>query len=119
MKNNFLKGLIMGIVGAIGAAFSDMQTMNMAYIGLITFGFTGQYLVKNWLKPSISDALSVDIRDVISGVLTGFFMAISVYAASLLTGVEFTWPALWKAVGAAVVGYFTKTTTSKQGSVIK
>jgi hypothetical protein len=112
MKNSILKGLIMGIIGILGAAFSDMETLNVIYLGLVTVLFTAQYLVKNWLMPSISDKLSVDVRDMISGLFAALFMGVSVYAASLLAGVDFTWLALWKAISVAVVGYFVKTVPS-------
>jgi hypothetical protein len=112
MKSSLLKNLIMGIVGVIGAAFSEMEVFVPMYVVLVTVIYTGQYAVKNWLMPSISDKLSIDIRDIVSGALSALFMGISVYAASLLTEVEFTWLALWKAVSIAVVGYFTKTVPS-------
>lgn len=117
MKNNLLKGLIMGIIAAIGASFSEMEVFVPSYVVLTTVIFTLQYLVKNWLKPSVSDKLSVDTWDFISGALTALFMSLSVYAASLLTEVDFTWPALWKAVSIAVIGYFTKTIPSKSGKI--
>lgn len=111
MKDS-IKLFVMGLIGAIGAAFSEMSVFNIAYFLLVIVMFTGQYGVKNWLMPSISDKLTVDIRDLISGAFTALFMGISVYAASLLTDVEFTWLALWKAVSVAVVGYFVKTVPS-------
>lgn len=115
MKNNFAKGLIMGIIGAIGASFSDMETFVPAYVVLTTVLFTFQYLVKNWVMPSISEKLSVDMRDIISGALTALFMGVSVYASSLLTDVDFTWIGLWKAVSIAVIGYFGKTLPTNKG----
>lgn len=99
----------MGLTSTLAATFSVMTDINLAYIALIAFSFTGQYSVKNWLMPSLSDKLKVDIRDAISGALIALFMGVSVYAATLLTDVEFTWIALWKAVSVAVIGYFTKT----------
>lgn len=116
--NSLLKGLIMGLIGVIGAALSDMETMNIAYITLVSVLFVSQYSIKNWLMPSISDKFSVDVQDLISGILTAVFMSISIYAASLLTGVEFTWLALWKATIVAIIGYFGKTIPSK-AKVIK
>jgi hypothetical protein len=109
MKSSLVKNLIMGIIGVIGAAFSEMEVFVPSYVILVTVIFSGQYLVKNWLMPSVSDKFSIDIQDIISGALTALFMGISVYAASLLTEVEFTWMALFKAASVAVVGYFTKT----------
>lgn len=103
----------MGLIGIIGAAFSDMETLNAIYLALVTVIFTAQYLVKNWLMPSVSDKFSLDVQDMISGAFAALFMGISVYAASLLSGVEFTWIALWKAVVVAVVGYFGKTVPAK------
>ena len=115
MKNNFWKGLFMGIIGIIGSLISNSETMVLSYILLTTVLFTCQYLVKNWLMPSVSDRLSVDLKDFLSGVLTAIFMGVSVYAGSLLTDVVFTWPALWKAVGVAFTGYFIKTVPSAKG----
>lgn len=113
MKSSLVKNLIMGIIGVIGAAFSTMQDFNTAYVILVTLIFTGQYFVKNLLMPSVSDKFSVDIQDMISGAFAALFMGISVFAASLLSDVEFTWMALWKAASVAVIGYFTKTVPSK------
>jgi len=111
------KNLLMGLIGVIGAAFSDMETLVPAYITLVTVLFTVQYFIKNWLMPSLSDKLSIDTRDFISAGLAAVFMSVSVYAATLLTDVEFTWLALWKAVSVAVVGYLTKTVPSKSKTI--
>jgi hypothetical protein len=110
--NALLKGLFMGVIGLIATIISDHETINLAYVIITTVVFTGQYLVKNWLMPSITEKLTIDTRDFISGILSALFMGISVYAATLLTEVEFTWIALWKAVVVAFVGYFAKTLPS-------
>lgn len=117
--NSLLKGLFMGIVAVIGAAFTDMETFNFAYITIVVVVFTGQYLIKNWVKPSLSDKLSVSLWDFISGVLVALFMGLSVYAGTLLTDVVFSWSELWKAVSIAVIGYFTKTVPTQPKTLKK
>lgn len=109
--NAFWKGLIMALVGFIATMLSDLDTLNFAYIGLSTLGFTIIYVVKNAVWPSIS-VVGIDIRDVISGVILAVGMAISSFAAQLLTTQTFEWSALGVAVLGAIVGYFAKTIPS-------
>lgn len=107
--NSFIKGLIMGVIGLVATLLSDVETLNVAYMAITVVLFVAQYSVKNWFMPSITDKLTIDTRDFISGLLSAVFMGVSVYAGTLLTDVAFTWPALFKAISVAFVGYFVKT----------
>lgn len=119
MKKNFLKGLIMAIVGFIASAISqDIEAVNVWYIVIATIGFTIIYLAKNAIITSISIFGKIDIQDIISGLLLAIGMAISSFAASIITTGSVNWHALWIAVGTAFVGYFSKTFTSNRGKAL-
>ena len=111
---SFVKGLLMAIIGFFMATVSELETFNAAYVIIVTVIFTGGYLLKNWLMPSLTDAGRIDLRDLISGLWIAISMGVSQYAAVLLTDVEFSWKAILVAVIGAVVGYFTKTLPSKK-----
>lgn len=115
----FWKGLFMGIIGLIATLLSDTETLNIAYIIITTLVFTGQYVVKNALMPSMSEKLTLNTKDFISGLLTAVFMGISVYAGTLLTDVPFTMAGFFKAIGVAFAGYFVKTFPSETLNVTK
>ena len=102
----------MAVVGFIATTLSDLETFNLAYVVIATGGFTVIYLGKNWFLPSLSDKMGVDLRDMISGAIVAVGMAISSFAASILTTGTVDWKALAIAVVGAVIGYFTKTVPS-------
>ena len=109
--NAFWKGLIMALVGFVATMLSDLESLNFAYIILATLGFTIVYVVKNAVWPSIS-VVGIDLRDTISGLILAVGMAISSFAAQLVTTGTFEWKALGIAVLGTVIGYFAKTAPS-------
>jgi hypothetical protein len=111
--NAFWKGFIMALIGYLATELSDMEVFNIAYTAIVTIGFTIIYAGKNYLFPSVSDKFGVQARDFISGGIIAIGMAFMTYAGTLFTDVTFTWLALLKAVGGAVVGYFIKTIPQK------
>ena len=106
----FWKGLIMALVGFVATMLSDLETMNFAYMAIATAGFTVVYVVKNAVWPSIS-VVGIDIQDMLSGLILAVGMALSSYAAQILT-TGFDWQTLWISVAGAFVGYFAKTIPS-------
>lgn len=117
MKNSFWKGLIMGIIGLLATILSDLETFNIWYVVLATVGFTGSYVLKNWLYPNMSAKFTIGFADFVNGLVIVVLMGLSNYTATLLTGVVFAWPALWKAVSIAFIGYFVKTVPSNKGKI--
>lgn len=110
--NAFWKGLIMSVIGFTVTLFTGSETVSFAYAAIATLGFTTVYFIKNFAMPSISVMGNIDLRDALSGVILAVGMALSSYAAQVLTG-EFSWKTLGLAVGGAVVGYLGKTSISK------
>jgi MFS family permease len=111
--STFWKGFIMALVGYLATELGNAEVFNLTYTLIVTAGFTVIYLGKNWLFPSVSDRFGVQARDFISGGIIAIGMALMTFAGTLLTDVEFTWLALFKAVGGAVAGYFIKTVPQK------
>lgn len=111
--NAFWKGLIMAIVGFIATTISqDIEGINFAYIAIATAGFTVYYIGKNAFFQSNSEPGKINLKDLISGILLALGMAVSSFAASVITLGHIDWRALWIAVVGAVIGYFTKTLPS-------
>jgi len=117
--NTYLKGFFMAVVGFIATTLGDLETFNFAYVAIATTGFTVIYLGKNWFLPSMSESWKVDTIDMISGLMIAAGMAISSFAASIITTGAIDWRALGLAVIGAVVGYFMKTVPSKAKKVKK
>ena len=108
--SKFWKGLIMAIVGFIATVISDLESFNLGYVVIATGGFTILYMVKNAIWPTTSPAWMINLWDgTISGILIAVSMAISSFAASIITTGVIDWHALWIAVVGAVIGYFAKT----------
>jgi len=101
----------MALVGFVASTLSEMETFNIAYVLIATGGFTLVYLVKNAIMPSVS-IIGVDMKDIISGAILALGMALSSYAAQVLT-IGFDWQTLLVSVSGAVLGYFTKTIPHK------
>jgi hypothetical protein len=110
---NFIKGMFMALIGFVATTLTDLETFNLAYVIIVTVVFTGGYLVKNWLMPSLTESGKIDLRDFLSGIITAVLMGISQFASTLLTDVEFSWKALGIAAAAAFIGYFSKTLPQK------
>ena len=108
MKNT-IKGLIMAVVGFLAATIADLEVVNWAYVGITTVGFTLMYLAKNFFLPSNSDEGGFNWRDALNGVLIAVSMALSNFAAVLLTVETLDWKQLGVSVLGAVAGYFIKT----------
>lgn len=111
--NSFWKGLIMAIVGFAATTIADLETFNLAYVVITTVAFTLLYIGKNYWLPSNSDTGKLNGQDVLSGILIAVSMALSNFAAVLLTSATLDWKQLGLAVVGAIVGYFIKTTPAK------
>jgi hypothetical protein len=111
--NAFWKGLIMALIGFVATTISDLETFNAAYVGISTVSFTLIYVAKNYVWESKSKILGLDWQDLLSGLILALGMGISSYVAQILT-IGFEWQSLWVAVSGAVIGYFTKTFSSKK-----
>lgn len=109
----FWKGLIMAVVGFIATGISqNVEGLNFTYVVISTVGFTLLYIGKNAVFQSTSEPGIVNWQDLLSGIIIAVSMAISSFAASIITTGAVDWQALWIAVVGAVVGYFTKTLPS-------
>ena len=104
----------MAIVGFVATTIADLEVINWAYVGIATLGFTVIYVAKNFFMPSDSDPGTINWRDLVSGLIVAMGMAISSFAASIITLGFIDWKALGLAVLYAVIGYFGKTIPSPQ-----
>jgi len=107
----FWKGLIMAVVGFIATTLSDLESFNLAYVAISTIAFTVIYIGKNYIWPSTSEGGVINWQDILSGLIVAVGMAISSFAASIITTGAIDWKALAIAVIGAIVGYFGKTFT--------
>ena len=112
--NAKVKVFIMAVIGFIVTAFSVMGNFNLWYLLIVTVAFALEYAAKNFFFPSTSPTGQVMWKDLLSGLILAVCMALNVFGANLLLGIEFSAHALWVAVVGAVVGYFTKTVSQGQ-----
>lgn len=76
---------------------------------LITTGGTVLvYIAKNWAFPSVSIFGTIDLRDVLSGLILALGTGVSDWVGTLVAGVAIDWHTLWVSVGGVVLGYFVK-----------
>lgn len=110
----FWKGLIMAVVGFIATTISTGgEGLNFTYIFFATIGFTLVYVGKNAIFASTSGSGIVNWQDLISGLVIALGMAVSSGLTTFIINGAIDWHALWVAVVAAIVGYFTKTIPSQ------
>ena len=121
MKNNFLKGLVMTIVAFICAYMSDSieSGIQWNYVLISTIGISLTYIGKNAIYQSSSPSGTLDFKDMISGVIIAVGTAISTGAANWITEGSIDWKAMFAAVVAVVIGYFSKTLTTNSGKISK
>lgn len=108
--STFAKGLIMAVIGFVASYISQTTTgINWPYLGIATSGFTLLYLGKNYLFPSVSIFGNFDLRDLLSGVFVAVAMAVSEFAASVITSSVINWKLLLITAGIAAGNYCLKT----------
>lgn len=101
----FFKGLIAAIIGFIASYVAEAETVNYLYIVVYTAGFTLVYLAKNYVFPSISVFGTIDLRDIISGLILAVGSGVVAYAAQYLTTGVITWSEIGNAVWISVTAY--------------
>jgi hypothetical protein len=110
-----LKGFITAVIAFIVTAVSSQLTtgINVWYIVIATVAYTLWYLGKNALLPSISLFGTIDLRDLLSGLLLAVGATISSSLASIITAGTVNWHELGITVLGAVIAYLgTKFGTS-------
>jgi hypothetical protein len=107
MKTTFLKSLIAAIIAVIAAYVASAETINYVYIAVYVIGYTAWYAGKNYLFPSVSVLGTIDLRDILSGIILAIGSGVMSFAATLISGITFTWPGILNAVWISVLAYIT------------
>lgn len=104
----------MAIVGFVASYISQTTTeINYIYLVIATSAFTLLYIGKNAIFPSFSILGTFDLRDLLSGLFIAVAMAISDFAASIITLSVINWHLLLTSALMAAGSYFLKTIGSK------
>lgn len=111
--NATLKGLIMTVVTFFATVISTngLPSSGTAWIvfAVTVAGTALIYLAKNLVFPSVSVWGTINLADLLSGLILALGTAVSNWAGSWITGTPIIWDSLWKLVLSVVIGYFAKT----------
>ena len=111
--NATLKGLIMTVVTFFATVISTngLPSNGTAWIvfAVTVAGTVLVYLAKNLIFPSISILGTINLSDLVSGLILALGTAVSNWAGSWITGTPIVWDSLWKIVVSVVIGYLAKT----------
>lgn len=113
-----IKMLLMFLITAVAGIFaqSGLPTTTIAWeiLGITLTGTMFTYIAKNLISPSTSVPGTLNIADIVSGIILAVGTALSDFAASAITSTAIVWTEVAKMVGVVVVGYFAKTLFSAQ-----
>lgn len=107
MKNSIKTLIMVAITALSGIVLNGIPstTVQWEIAGITVLGTTLLYMGKNWLFPSVSIYGSLDLRDLISGVLVAISNGLSNYVAQATMDGPVDWNSLLKQVGLLVVMY--------------
>jgi len=112
MKSN-LKGVIMTAVTFLATLITNggLPKSSTEWIILIVTmaGTVLAYLAKNIIFPSVSLWGSINLKDLLSGVIMAVSTALSNWAGTLITNTSINWNSLLTMVLTVVIGYLAKT----------
>jgi hypothetical protein len=115
MNSTFLKGLLAVLIGAIASLIS-VQAASVWFYVITIVGVVITYFVQHaFLKP-ISIFGTIDVTDLLKGLIMAVGTALSAYATTLVTD-EFSGMILLKLLVAAVVLYLGKNFASDSSGV--
>lgn len=112
----FIKGLIMAIVAFFATVLTTTgfpkTKIGWSILAITLLGTVLLYIGKNWLFPSTSKIGTLNARDWWSGLFMALSIAISNYAATLITQTSIEWVSLVEMMGVQAAGYYLKNLTS-------
>ena len=115
MKSAFMRGLLAALIGAIATVIS-VQAASVWFYVITIVGVVVAYFVQHaFLKP-ISVFGTLDVTDLIKGLIMAVGTALSAYATTLITD-EFNGMILFKLLVSAVVLYLGKNVASDSKGV--
>lgn len=129
MKNSTaVKGLFMAIVAILATTYTTTgiptSTTGWEVLGITVVGTTLIYLAKNAVMPSLSLFGTINLTDLLSGLVLAIGTGISNWAAAAITSTHVDWHQLASLCGSVAAGYLAKNFIQKehpsiQPSIIK
>jgi len=117
MDSKFFKGLLAAVIAALATIYS-VEGASIIFYGVSIAGTVLVYFAQNALLKSITVFGTIDLKDIIKGSILAVGTAVSSYAASLLTGVDFTWSSFGTIVWSALVLYISKNLFSNSSGTV-
>ena len=105
MKTAFVKNLIAALIAVIAAYVAQAETINYIYIAVYVVGYTAWYAAKNLVLPSVSILGTIDLRDILSGLILAIGSGIMTFSAQLIAATDFSWHGILNAVWVSVLAY--------------
>lgn len=117
MKSTFFRGLLSVLIGAIASLIAVQAASPWFYV-VTVLGIVITYFVQNGILKPISLFGTIDVTDLIKGLLIAIGTGLSTYAAQLITS-EFILKDLLQVVVGAVVLFLTQSyATDSSGTVL-
>lgn len=110
MKSTFVKGLLAALIGTI-ATLIAIQAASVWFYVITIAGVVVTYFVQHAFMKPISVFGTLDVTDLIKGLIMAVGTALSAYATTLITD-EFNGMILFKLLVSAVVLYLGKNVAS-------
>lgn len=114
MKNStFAKGLFMAIVAIFATTYTTTQGFPSSQtgwevLGITILGTVLTYLAKNAAMPSYSLFGTINLHDLLSGLVLAIGSGISSWAAHAITATTVDWHSLLSLMGSVAMGYLAK-----------
>ena len=85
----------MALIAVIATTFTTTgiptTTSGWVILGITVFGTLLVYLAKNYFMPSTSATNTIDLKDILSGLILAIGTALTSFTASLVTGTAISW----------------------------
>jgi hypothetical protein len=117
MNSTFFKGLLAAIIACIATAFG-VPGASIWYYVIITLGTVIVYFAQNFFVKPISIFGTIDLTDILKGVIMAVGTSIMTYAASIITSTTIDFKTLLSVAGAAILAYLSKNLFSNSSGVI-
>lgn len=117
--NNSFKSFLMYIVAFISSMIvsSGLPQVSSEWVimGITVGGTALAYFGNNWMFPSVSIWGSINLKDILSGVLISVSTGVFNWLGTLAAQVPFDFNALWVAVYSGAIGYLATVFASPNG----
>ena len=105
MNKTLIKGLVAALLAFIAGYVGETQSINYTYLGFYVVAYTIWYLGKNYVFPSTSPLGSINIWDLLSGLILAVGAGLIALAGQWITVTIIDWHQIWVTVYTSSLAY--------------